>query len=55
MFGAVNRDQDEFVFEGEGGNLAAVEGDGCFAAEEIFDGQRARKVAQGALGVQLNE
>jgi len=55
MFGAVNRDEHEFVFEGGRGYGVAVKRDLDLALKQLLDGKRAGMVAEGFFGVQLDE
>ena len=55
MFGAVNGDKYEFVFERESRDGVAVKRDLDLPAEELLDGKRPGMVAEGFLGMQLNE
>ena len=55
MLCAVNADQHEFVFHCQGGSFIRIEAHANLPREEIFDGQRARKISQGELVVQFNK
>lgn len=55
VFGAVDAEEDQGVLGRKRENAAAVESDAGAAGEEGVQGERAGKIAQGALGVQLHD
>src|SRR5438309_3366779 len=55
MFRTVYANQDEFVLQREGGNVAPIDGDECASLEQLFDLQRARIVSKCPLRMEFNE
>ncbi len=55
MLCTMNADQYEFVFHRQGGSFIRIEAHVNLPREEIFDGQRTRKISQRELAVQFDE
>src|ERR1700752_4117129 len=55
MFGAMDRDQHEFVFHRKGGNLVGIEAHVSLPRKKVFDGKSAGKIAKGKIVVQFDE
>src|ERR1700722_7805178 len=53
MFGAVNTDKEQFILDGEGGDVVAIDANKFAAREEFFDGKPVREITHGALGMDL--
>src|ERR1700731_2336853 len=55
MFGAVNTNQEQFILDGEGGDVVAVGANQLATREEFIDGKPAREITHGALGMELHQ
>src|ERR1700680_3758585 len=55
MFGAVNANQDQLIFDGQSGDVVAIDADILPPCEKFFYRKTARKVTHGALGVQFHK
>src|ERR1700674_2973764 len=55
MFGAVNANQEQFVFDGESGDVVPIDAHILPPLEKFFDWKAAREITHGALGMEFNE